>query len=120
MSGIFDPENKVMQIGVKFADLLIVGDGQAQRLHLQRVVCAQGFTRADAGIHRDAEALTQHAKTRDVVDMLVSDQHGTNAAGVNFACPKRPFDPTRADARIDKKTAVATADVKTVAAAAAE
>ena len=24
MSGIFDPENKVMQIGVKFADLLIV------------------------------------------------------------------------------------------------
>ena len=24
MSGIFDPENKVMQIGVKFADLLLV------------------------------------------------------------------------------------------------
>ena len=24
MSGIFDPENKMMQIGVKFADLLLV------------------------------------------------------------------------------------------------
>ena len=27
MSGIFDPENKVMQIGVKFADLLLINHG---------------------------------------------------------------------------------------------